>query len=120
MIVRISKAVRRVMRDCKLGMLGLAALSLTLLAAVGLVADDQPVARPQAAVKVQPAAKTQPAAKRPEYGYHSGLESSPDKAKWVQIDLGQVVEIDRVILHACHDEFGGIYESWRGILFEYR
>ena len=52
--------------------------------------------------------KTQPAAKRPEYGYHSALESSPDKAKWVQIDLGQVVEIDRIILHACHDEFANI------------
>ena len=26
----------------------------------------------------------------------------------MQIDLGQIVEIDRVVLHACHDEFGGI------------
>jgi hypothetical protein len=52
--------------------------------------------------------KAQPAAKRPEYGYHSAIESTPDIEKWVQIDLGQVVEIDRVILHACHDEFGGI------------
>ena len=52
--------------------------------------------------------KAQPLAKKPEYGYHSGIESSPDKTKWVQIDLGQVVEIDRVVLHACHDEFGGI------------
>ncbi len=52
--------------------------------------------------------KTQPLAKKPEYGYHSALESTPDKTKWVQIDLGQVVEIDRLVLHACHDEFGGI------------
>ncbi len=52
--------------------------------------------------------KAQPLAKKPEYGYHSALESTPDKTKWVQIDLGQVVEIDRVVLHACHDEFGGI------------
>ena len=52
--------------------------------------------------------KALPLAKKPEYGYHSAIESSSDKAKWVQIDLGQVVEIDRVILHACHDEFGGI------------
>ena len=52
--------------------------------------------------------KAQPLAKKPEYGYHSAIESSPDKTKWVQIDLGQVVEIDRVVLHACHDEFGGI------------
>ena len=52
--------------------------------------------------------KAQPLAKKPEYGYHSALESTPDKTKWVQIDLGQVAEIDRVVLHACHDEFGGI------------
>ena len=52
--------------------------------------------------------KAQPLAKKPEYGYHSAIESSPDKLKWVQIDLGQVVEIDRIVLHACHDEFGGI------------
>jgi Skp family chaperone for outer membrane proteins len=52
--------------------------------------------------------KAQPFAKKAEYGYHSAIESSPDQEKWVQIDLGQVVEIDRVVLHACHDEFGGI------------
>ncbi len=52
--------------------------------------------------------KAQPLAKKPEYGYHSAIESSPDKEKWVQIDLGKVIEIDRVVLHACHDEFGGI------------
>ena len=52
--------------------------------------------------------KAQPLAKKPEYGYHSAIESSPDKEKWLQIDLGQVVEFDRVVLHACHDEFGGI------------
>ncbi len=52
--------------------------------------------------------KAQPLAKKPEYGYHSGIEASPDKTKWAQIDLGQVIEIDRIVLHACHDEFGGI------------
>ncbi len=52
--------------------------------------------------------KAQPLAKKPEYGYHSAIESSPDKEKWAVIDLGQVIEIDRVVLHACHDEFGGI------------
>ena len=52
--------------------------------------------------------KAQPLAKKPEYGYHSAIESSPDKEKWAVIDLGQAIEIDRVVLHACHDEFGGI------------
>ncbi len=52
--------------------------------------------------------KAQPLAKKPEFGYHSAIESSPDKSKWVQIDLGQVFELDHIVLHACHDEFGGI------------
>ena len=52
--------------------------------------------------------KAQPLAKKPEYGYHSAIESTSDKEKWVLIDLSQVIEIDRVVLHACHDEFGGI------------
>ncbi|MFM9963218.1 MAG: DUF1549 domain-containing protein [Planctomycetaceae bacterium] len=52
--------------------------------------------------------KTQPLTKKPEFGYHSAIESTSDKEKWVQIDLGQIVEIDRVVLHACYDEFGGI------------
>ena len=63
--------------------------------------------------------KAQTAVKRPEYGYHSGLEASPDKAKWVQIDLGQVVEIDRIILHACHDEFANIGAGF-GFPLQYR
>jgi hypothetical protein len=49
-----------------------------------------------------------PLAKKPEYGYHSRIEASADNEKWVQIDLGHVIEIDRIVLHACHDEFGGI------------
>ncbi len=52
--------------------------------------------------------KTQPQGKRPEFGYHSKIEKSPDRAKWVQIDLGREVELRRVSLHPCHDEFDGI------------
>ncbi len=54
------------------------------------------------------AAKAGPATKRPEYGYHSNIEPSPDQAKWVQIDLGREVDVRRVVVHPCHDDFGGI------------
>jgi len=53
-------------------------------------------------------AQSQPQGKRPEYGYHSGIELEQDRQKWVQVDLGRTVELRRVILHPCHDEFAGI------------
>jgi hypothetical protein len=53
-------------------------------------------------------AKTKPSAKRPEYGYHSKIEQSADKAKWVQVDLGERVDIKKTVLHACHDDYNGI------------
>ncbi len=52
--------------------------------------------------------KTKPAGKRPEFGYHSNVEKSPDRAKWVQLDLGERVDIEKIVLHACHDAFNNI------------
>ena len=52
--------------------------------------------------------KADPSAKRPEFGYHSKVEQSPDRAKWVQIDLGARVDIKKIVLHACHDSFNNI------------
>lgn len=52
--------------------------------------------------------KAGPSAKRPEFGYHSAVEKSPDRAKWVQIDLGERVDIKKIVLHACHDNFNNI------------
>ena len=52
--------------------------------------------------------KSNPSSKRPELGYHSKVESSPDQAKWVQIDLGERVDIKNIVLHACHDSFNNI------------
>jgi len=49
-----------------------------------------------------------PVAKTAEHGYHSHIVKSPDQTKWVQIDLGQRMDIRKIILHACHDNFGGI------------
>ncbi|MBX9584058.1 MAG: DUF1553 domain-containing protein, partial [Gemmataceae bacterium] len=44
----------------------------------------------------------------PEFGYHSAIEDRPDRAKWVQVDLGESKPIDQVVLRPCHDDFGGI------------
>jgi mono/diheme cytochrome c family protein len=46
--------------------------------------------------------------RRPEYGWHSGIEKSPEAKKWVQVDLGQSVELDRVVLAGVWDDFNGI------------
>ena len=52
--------------------------------------------------------KTTPKAKRPEYGYHSNIAADSNTTKWVQVDLGKPVEISKIILRPCHDEFNGI------------
>ncbi|MBC8354878.1 MAG: PSD1 domain-containing protein [Planctomycetes bacterium] len=46
--------------------------------------------------------------KHPAFGYHSGIASDQSHKKWVQIDLGREVAIRKVLLHPCHDDFGGI------------
>jgi hypothetical protein len=45
---------------------------------------------------------------RPEYGYHSAIELRQDAEKWVQVDLGAPVAIDRVVLAPCNDSFNDI------------
>ena len=45
---------------------------------------------------------------RPEFGFHSQIESKQDVSKWVQVDLGDSVEIDKLVFVACHDDFNGI------------
>ncbi len=45
-------------------------------------------------------------------GYHSAVASSPDTVKWVQVDLGESVEIDRVSLLPASDPFNGIGEGF--------
>lgn len=52
--------------------------------------------------------KVNPKDKRPEYGFHSAIAPKPDTEKWVQIDLGRDVDISKIVLRPCHDEFGGI------------
>jgi hypothetical protein len=45
---------------------------------------------------------------RPEFGYHSNIESKPDILKWFQVDLGESTLIQTVIYVGCHDDFNGI------------
>lgn len=52
--------------------------------------------------------KAEVAPKQPEYGYHSEIAAKPDVEKSVTIDLGRAVDVRQIVLHACHDEFGGI------------
>jgi mono/diheme cytochrome c family protein len=54
------------------------------------------------------AAASQPASTRPEFGYHSGLDSRQDATRWVQVDLGRSLPLGRVILWGCHDDFNNI------------
>jgi hypothetical protein len=45
---------------------------------------------------------------KPEFGYHSAIEKVQDKAKWVQVDLGFSLAIDKVILWGAQDDFNKI------------
>jgi hypothetical protein len=41
-------------------------------------------------------------------GYHSQIVLTPDVEKWVQLDLGESREMDRVVFVGCHDDFNNI------------
>jgi mono/diheme cytochrome c family protein len=45
---------------------------------------------------------------KPDFGYHSQIAPEQDTTKWVQVDLGERVSIDRVVLLPCYDDFNGI------------
>jgi len=46
--------------------------------------------------------------KNPAFGYHSNISPNQTSAKWVQVELSQSQAIDKIVLHACHDEFNNI------------
>ncbi len=53
-----------------------------------------------------------PTTRSPAFGYHSALADDAETTKWVQVDLGRSIPIDKVILHACDDGFNGIGEGF--------
>jgi hypothetical protein len=44
----------------------------------------------------------------PQHGWHSAISPTVDSIKWVQLDLGSEVEIDKVILIPAYDDFNQI------------
>jgi len=46
--------------------------------------------------------------KNPQFGYHTAIAKQPDEEKWVEVDLGQEVEVSSIVLRPCHDDFGNI------------
>jgi len=49
---------------------------------------------------------------RPESGYHSQIVAKPDITKWVQVDLGEPVDIARVTLVGTHDSYNNIGDGF--------
>ena len=43
-----------------------------------------------------------------EFGYHSAIASQGDDAKWVQVDLGRSLALERVVLRPAYDDFNNI------------
>lgn len=42
------------------------------------------------------------------YGFHASIASRADEPAWVQVDLREAIELARVVLHPCWDDFAGI------------
>ena len=72
---------------------------ITVAAGPRLVDLNERIGRLQAKQKVR---------KDPQFGYHSDIATTAGTEKWVQVDLGDTVELSRIILRPCHDEFAGI------------
>lgn len=47
-------------------------------------------------------------ASQPEYGYHSQIVPKPNVIKWVQLDLGEPVTLDKIRLAGCEDNYANI------------
>ena len=61
---------------------------------------DKAIAKHVAEVKLEK--------KSPAFGYHSSISGKQGDEKWVAVDLGREVELSRVVLHPCHDEYNNI------------
>ncbi|MCX6855344.1 MAG: DUF1553 domain-containing protein [Verrucomicrobia bacterium] len=45
---------------------------------------------------------------KPDFGYHSAISPTQDAVKWVQVDLGKSVQVERILLKPCYDDYGKI------------
>jgi len=62
--------------------------------------------------RIAAAQKSGPENQAPEYGWHSAIATHETETKWVQLDLGTVVTLDRVVLHPCRDAFNNIGDGF--------
>ncbi len=58
--------------------------------------------------RIAAARKVMPGNSRAEFGYHSAVAVTENATKWVQVDLGRSVVIDRIVLRPCYDDFNDI------------
>ena len=64
-----------------------------------------------ALVKIDEALTAARKARQPgqaEGGFHSGLAPKEDTQKWVQVDLGREVAMERIVLAGCYDNYNNI------------
>ncbi|MBL9126181.1 MAG: DUF1553 domain-containing protein, partial [Verrucomicrobiales bacterium] len=47
-----------------------------------------------------------------EYGWHGEIAATDSVAKWVQVDLGRSVALDRIVLAPCRDAFANIGDGF--------
>lgn len=45
---------------------------------------------------------------KPDFGWHSAISPTQDVVKWVQVDLGRSVQVERIVLKPCYDDYGKI------------
>jgi len=45
---------------------------------------------------------------KPDFGWHSAISPTQDTVKWVQVDLGKSVQVERIVLKPCYDDYGKI------------
>ncbi len=87
----------------------------TALAAQKKEVDEKIITRagpPLVELDQKIAALTKAAKRGDAMGYHSNIEKKQDTTKWVQVDLGRRVPLDRIVLHPCKDDFNGIGEGF--------
>lgn len=58
--------------------------------------------------RIDGASSKQQGNSKPDFGYHSQIAREQETTKWVQVDLGKRVSIDKVALLPCYDDFNGI------------
>ena len=62
--------------------------------------------------RISTATKSTASGLKDEYGYHSAISAEQVASKWVQVDLGESVPLEKVVLAPCHDDFNGIGDGF--------